>query len=110
MDLRPFTIAVLPLLVAMACAGSGEPSASPPGVGAATGETIYRTHCTLCHGNDGKLNLSGAKDLSVSVLTREEMIRQVSEGKGAMMAYKNVLTRKEIEAVVDHVRTLAATE
>lgn len=67
-------------------------------------------HCTLCHGNDGKLNLSGAKDLSLSTLTRDEMIRQVSEGKGAMMAYKNVLTRREIEAVVDHVRTLAETE
>jgi mono/diheme cytochrome c family protein len=34
------------------------------------------------------------------------MIAQVTNGKGAMMPYKNVLTAAEIEAVVAHVRSL----
>jgi mono/diheme cytochrome c family protein len=93
--------------------GNGQPSSGPPGapsMAEATGEKVYNTHCTLCHGKDGALGLSGAKDLRVSTATREEMIEQVTNGRGAMMAYKNVLTKAEIEAVVDHVRTLAATE
>ena len=40
----------------------------------------------------------------------EEMIALVTNGKGAMAAYKNVLTKAEIEAVVEHVRTLQAAE
>ena len=50
--------------------------------------------------------MNGAKDLGLSSLTRVEMIAMVTNGKGAMMPYKNVLTPKQIEAVVDHVRTL----
>jgi hypothetical protein len=34
------------------------------------------------------------------------MIAMVTNGKGAMMPYKNVLTPKQIEAVVDHARKL----
>ena len=50
--------------------------------------------------------MNGAKDLTASVLTREQMIAMVTHGKGAMMPYKNVLTAKQIELVVDHARTL----
>lgn len=34
------------------------------------------------------------------------MIAMVRQGKGAMMPYKDVLTAKEIDAVVEYVRTL----
>ncbi|MBL7953330.1 MAG: cytochrome c [Flavobacteriales bacterium] len=72
----------------------------------ATGQSIFNMNCSLCHGRDGKLGLNGAKDLTVSTLTKPEMVAIVRSGKGAMMPYKNVLTPKEIDAVVDHVRTL----
>jgi mono/diheme cytochrome c family protein len=100
------------LILALVACGGGEPGTSgPPGTSqAASGERIFRTHCTLCHGNDGALGLNQAKDLTVSELSRDEMIAMVTHGKGTMMSYKNVLTKAEIEAVVEHVRSLQATE
>jgi len=101
---------IIPLalgLLVLACS-----SASPDGTGMADGmdkspgEQLFNMNCTLCHGRDGKLGLNNAKDLTISTLTRAEMISMVHQGKGAMMPYKDVLTAKEIDAVVDHVRTL----
>jgi cytochrome c6 len=100
------------LILALVACGGGEPGTSgPPGTSqAASGESVFRMHCVLCHGNDGTLGLNGAKDLSVSTLSRDEMVAMVTHGKGTMMAYKNVLTKAEIAAVVEHVRSLQATE
>ena len=107
MDLKrlvPFTLA-LGLLV-IAC-GSGSTADAPPAMEKApTGKELFALHCALCHGRDGKLGINGAKDLTVSALTKEEMTAIVTSGKGAMMPYKNVLTARQIEAVVEHVRTL----
>jgi mono/diheme cytochrome c family protein len=97
------TAFVLALLV-IAC-GSGSTSSVPEEAGP-PGERLFRTHCTLCHGKDGRLGFNGAKDLTVSKLTRAEMTAQVANGKGAMMPYRNTLSAKEIEQVVDYVRTL----
>ncbi len=74
------------------------------------GEKVYQMHCVLCHGKDGTFGISGAKDLTRSTLTSTEMTALVTDGKGAMMPYRNVLTKAEIEAVVEHVRTLQAAE
>ena len=103
-------IRIVPLalgLLVLACS-----SASPDGTGMAgttdksPGEQLFDMNCTLCHGRDGKLGLNNAKDLTMSALTKAEMITMVRQGKGAMMPYKDVLSAKEIDAVVDHVRTL----
>lgn len=97
-------------LIFLAC-GGGDPASAPPGVGSGSkGSKLFNMHCTLCHGKDGKLGVSGAKDLSVSTLSADEMAALVSNGKGAMSPYKNVLTKAEIQAVVEHVRTLQAAE
>lgn len=101
------TLTALALMV-LAC-GSGasaEPSAE---AGGDQGAQLFRLHCTLCHGKDGRLGFNGAKDLTTSTLSRAEMIAQVTNGKGKMMPYRNVLTAKEIEAVVDYARTLGRT-
>jgi cytochrome c6 len=105
------TIALLLALTVLALAcGSTGPQEEPMELGAeaaiSTGEQVYRMHCTLCHGANGKLGFNGAKDLTASALTKAEMMARVSEGKGTMQAYKNVLTAKEIDAVVEHVRKL----
>lgn len=97
-------------LLALACGSGAPPSGTAPAEAAPTGTELYALHCTLCHGKDGTLGINAAKDLSASGLSREEMIALVSEGKGAMMAYKNVLTKKQVEMVVDHVRTLKIAE
>jgi len=77
-------------------------AADGPGGGA----ELFNANCALCHGRKGDLGMNGAKDLTVSTLSRPEMIALVSNGKGVMMPYKNVLTPKQIEQVVDHARTL----
>lgn len=98
-------LTALTMTVLISCANAGTDEADSQGrIG--SGERLYRANCALCHGGDGKLGLNGSKDLTVSVLTRAQMIEQVSNGKGAMAPYRNVLTAKEIEAVVDYTRSL----
>lgn len=70
------------------------------------GKSIYESECMRCHGDDGKLGLSGSKDLTASTLTREERIELINNGKNTMPAYKSVLTHQQVEAVADYVTQL----
>lgn len=97
-------------VLALACGNAGtqeQPMELGAEVAISTGEQVYKMHCTLCHGANGKLGFNGAKDLTASALSKAEMMARVSEDKGTMQAYKNVLTTKEINAVVEHVRALS---
>lgn len=92
-----------------ACGGGGGATAPATNTGstpAQRAEGIFNSQCALCHGRRGDQQLSGAKLLNVSTLSREEMVAVVSNGRGAMMAYKNMLTPAEIDAVVDHAMRL----
>ncbi len=112
MDLKQtFFITALSAVLILSCASATESdSALPPTSGRVNGAKIFSTHCTLCHGKDGKLGLSDAKDLSVSQLSKDEMVAVISNGRGTMASYKTVLSKAEIEAVVQHVRTLNTVE
>lgn len=70
------------------------------------GAAIFKQHCELCHGADGKLGLNGSKDLTVSELDLNERIAQISKGKGLMIAYENILSLSEIKAVAEYTMTL----
>ncbi len=90
--------------MARSVAGGGPVGALPsipPG-----GEAIFMAECALCHGRDGKLGLAGAKDLTRTGLSNAEMITLVTNGKGGMIGFGKTLSPKQIEEVVDHVRTL----
>jgi cytochrome c6 len=71
-----------------------------------SGLTIFSERCTSCHGMDGKLGFGGAKDLTASKKSLAEIIHQVTEGKGAMAPYKNILTLDEIHAVAEYAKSL----
>ncbi len=71
----------------------------------ATGKQIFEEKCTLCHGNDGKLGVNGAKDLSSIQLNHLSIIEIISNGKNGMAAYKEVLTPKQIEEVASYVES-----
>ncbi|HRH38361.1 MAG TPA: c-type cytochrome [Flavobacteriales bacterium] len=103
------TIAILSsvLLLVFACGSADAPVELGAEGGMSKGEQIYKMNCSLCHGGDGKLGFNGAKDLTKSILTKQEMVVRVREGKGTMTPFKNTLTAKDIDAVVDHVRELA---
>lgn len=70
------------------------------------GKLVYKQYCVTCHGMDGKLNVSGAKDLSVSTISREEATNQVTNGKGLMTPYKDILSEEQIAAVVEYIEEL----
>ena len=76
--------------------------------GVEAGKAIYVAKCIQCHGDNGKLKLSGAKDLTISALSHDEKIAIVTNGKNAMMSYKKQLTQQQIDDVVAYVETLKA--
>lgn len=100
-----FSIGLLGLLL-IACGSGDAPATMDADAGQSKGAQLFAMNCVLCHGKTGKLGFNGAKDLTVSTLTKAEMIAVVTNGKGVMTPYKSVLTAKEIAAVVDHVRSL----
>lgn len=104
MNMTRIIIISIALLV-LAC-GSATGSSEPMEADKNLGQTVFNMNCALCHGRDGKAGINGAKDLTLSTLSKEEMVAIVRNGKGAMAPYKNVLSSKEIDAVVEHVRKL----
>jgi mono/diheme cytochrome c family protein len=73
---------------------------------AATGEEIYKANnCGVCHGTDGKLMASGAKDLSQSTLSRADIEYRILNGKDPMQGYKDKLTQEQLKLLADYVET-----
>ncbi len=72
----------------------------------AHGKALYLSQCAVCHGEKGKKGLSGAKDLSISKLSKIDMHELIANGKNTMPAYGNNFSREEIEAMVVFVKTL----
>ena len=70
------------------------------------GKLIYKQYCVICHGADGKLAVSDAKDLSVSTIDLEERINQITNGKGLMTPYKDILSEDQIESVALYIEEL----
>ena len=80
------------------------------------GKDVFAANCIPCHGPDGKARTPagrklGAKDLTQSKLSDEEIRKQVNEGhkdqRGVVMpAFKDVLKSDQIDAVVVYVKSL----
>ncbi|MCP4439383.1 MAG: cytochrome c [Aureispira sp.] len=87
------------LLLLSACSGNNSNSNSPKEI---SGYEIFRMQCVACHGQDGKLGLNGAQDLTQSTFTAEERIEILSNGKGVMPSFRGILSQDEIKAVVDY--------
>ena len=72
------------------------------------GKSIFTANCGSCHtladaGTSGNVgpNLDGAKP------TREKVVTQVTNGGGAMPAFKDTLDPQQIQAVADYVSSVA---
>ena len=91
-------------LMLIACSGKENTNATTNDT--ADGATIFKKYCILCHGADGKLGLNGAKDLTVSPLTKAERIVLIANGKNAMTPFKGILSASEIEAVAEYTMSL----
>jgi mono/diheme cytochrome c family protein len=98
-----FLLATVSLL--HACGGNENTSGSKEEK--LTGQALYLQHCTICHGDDGKLGLSGATDLSTSNMSMEQIIQRIVEGKNAMPPMKEQLgSQKNVKKVADYLLTL----
>lgn len=71
-----------------------------------SGKNIYDSKCANCHGSDGKMGLSGAKDLTASMLSHDEKVAIITNGKNAMQSFKNDLSAEQIEAVTNYLEQL----
>jgi len=67
---------------------------------------LFKQSCAVCHGNDGKLGANGSKDLTQSILTIEEKVAMITNGKGLMTAFEGILTAEEIIAVAKYTEQL----
>ena len=67
---------------------------------------IFKQSCAVCHGVDGKLGANGSKDLSQSILTIEEKVNMITNGKGLMIAFGTILSPEEIKAVAQYTNQL----
>lgn len=70
------------------------------------GKGLYEKYCVNCHGEDGDLGLNDAGNLRESALNRSEVIQIISQGKGMMTAYQEILSPNQIEAIAVYVETM----
>lgn len=97
---------VLLAVFLFACGGSeSAPASTSADISEAEAQRLYTMKCGLCHGNDGKLMLSGAPDLSTSRLELNERIALITYGKGKMPPQKDVLTADEIRGIARYIET-----
>lgn len=69
--------------------------------------SLYTVNCTSCHGEDGKMGASGAKDLSESHLSDKQIKKILQKGKNAMPPMSAILENEEnMDLVIQHIKTL----
>jgi cytochrome c6 len=105
-----FFIFIFPVSFLFSCGSesSSEQSGSDEdAVNIPNGAELYTQHCTVCHGSDGKLGVSGAKDLTQSTLSDTELIKMIETGKNAMPPMKDPLgSEANIKAVTEYIKGL----
>ena len=98
------------LLVSILFACSSEPDKKntiPQETPAQKSANLFILYCASCHGEDGKLGSSGAKDLSKSTLSIAEINEILVNGKNAMPPMNELLETKENQdLVIKHVQSL----
>lgn len=66
---------------------------------------LWKQNCALCHGNDGRLGVNGAKDLRLSELDIPARVNIITNGKGKMIGFKNSLSQEQIKSLAEFTLT-----
>lgn len=87
---------------------------SVPSRAQSAGETLFKTKCAACHGQDGKGDVPMGKKLGARNLGSSEVQGQsdaqltdvVTKGKNKMPSYDGKLTNEQIGQLVAYIREL----
>jgi cytochrome c551 len=101
--IRRLLLVVASAVLVVTLAACGDDGGSS---GASSGEQLYRENCATCHATDGGGALGPGLKGIAERMPREQHVDIVVNGKGQMPAWKDQLSRQEIDAVVDYERTL----
>ena len=107
MVLRFYLFSVI--LVGLVSCSNQQPQTDvlPPETPEEKGASLFIMHCASCHGENGKLGASGAKDLTISKLSDQEIEKIIVNGKNAMPPMSVLLENKEnLNLVIKHVKSL----
>jgi len=77
---------------------------------AVDGKAVYTQNCVTCHGVYGDMGASGAFNLQESALAVEERVNVITNGRNTMLAFNNVLSEEEIQAVAEYTMTLSKND
>ena len=66
---------------------------------------LYKANCVVCHGADGTMGMNGAKNLKESTLSKEQIVKQVTYGKGMMVGFEGKLSALEIHQLATYIQT-----
>jgi len=82
-------------------------SDEPKVQGPVDAQALFIKRCATCHGSEGNLQLSGAKNITVSALSADEIKNQITHGKGGMPPFESMLTVQEIDALTAYCMKLS---
>jgi mono/diheme cytochrome c family protein len=107
-------LAVLSFILILASYGLAEMSKKKP-YPAAKSETplaagdaqgIYNAQCSRCHGDDGAMGLLGATNLQTSVLSKQEALTVIKNGRKSMPKFEGALSDEQITQLADYIQGL----
>jgi mono/diheme cytochrome c family protein len=82
-------------------------SEQPKTQGTVDAQSLFIKRCATCHGSEGNLQMSGAKKLTVSQLSADEIKNQIIHGKAGMPPFESMLTVQEIDALTAYCMKLS---
>lgn len=70
------------------------------------GHQIFTRQCTSCHGSDGTAGIMHAANLQTLSMDSNAILQSVTDGKKSMPAFKESLSKDEIQQVTAYVLSL----
>ncbi|MGA8868171.1 MAG: cytochrome c [Candidatus Sulfotelmatobacter sp.] len=81
------------------------------------GKSLFHANCITCHGEDGsgsklgkRINVADLRSPEVQHQSSADLARVISDGRKNMPAFKNALSKIEIDALARYVREFGAAK
>ena len=72
----------------------------------AYGKALFAAQCAVCHGVDGTLQLSGAKNLQMSQVDDQYIVNIINTGKNTMPKMEGKYSDQELKALLNYIKSL----